>query len=113
MMEEEFWRRSGGHHPKKKRANVFSLLTQEGELRCEAVIKVIRPLIGICVSLIREDQYKRQRLQVWLKKSDITISQAGGKEMTITGMVWLPISIGGTNVVHKLHVAPDLYREMI
>lgn len=89
-------------------AKVFSLLTQEGELTCKAVIKgkAVRALIdvGASVSLIREDRYKSLKLQGWLRRTDVKISQADGKTITITGMVRLPVKIGRMNSVHKFYV---------
>lgn len=45
---------------------------------CEIKGKAMKALIDMMVSVsLREDQYKRLRLQDWLSRLDIEISQAG------------------------------------
>lgn len=90
---------------------MHSLLTQEREFTCEAVIKgkEMMALIDTAasVSLIREERHKGLRTRGWLRRRDIELSQADGKTMTMVGMVRLPVKIGGMNSDHKLYVIPD------
>ena len=48
-----------------------------------------------------------------VRDSDLTVTQANGQKMELSGMVHLRIKIGSIETWSKLYIAPDLDRTMI
>ena len=83
----------------KDKARVCSMLSEKGELSCEAYVKVVRTnaLIdtGAAVSLIRSEIVRKMKNRPALLEADLVISQADGSQMEIEGKIRCPIKVGG------------------
>lgn len=101
----------------RRRAKIFSLLTQERELSCKVVVggSMVKAIIdtGASVSLLREGEYRRLKNQGRMRRPDIEITQADGGSMRIKGMVNLPLKVGATQSFHRLYITPKLCAGMI
>lgn len=99
------------------KAQVFSLLTGEKQLTCRVRLGKIKveALIdsGASVSLISKVVYDRLKTWNGLKRSDLVISQASGKDLTVLGMTWLPLRVGRMERNHKLYVVSGLHNKII
>ena len=62
---------------------------------------------GSEVSLLKSSVFIRVR------DSDLTVTQANGQKMELSGMVHLAIKVGSNSTWSKLYIAPDLDRTMI
>ena len=101
----------------KNRARVCSMLSEIGELSCEAYVKAVRTnaLIdtGAAVSLISSEIVRKMKDKPALLEADLIISQADGSQMEIEGKIRCPIKVGGVQANHTLYVAPELCTELI
>lgn len=103
--------------PRKRKAKVFSSLTQEKELSCGAEIgsRAVKALIdtGASVSLLKEEAYRRVKRKSRLREADIEITQADGAPLVIKGMARLPVRIGKLRSTQIFYVTPNLCTEAI
>ena len=101
----------------KNRARVCSVLSEIGELRCEAYVKAVRTNALIdteaAVSLISSEIVRKMKDRPALLEADLVISQADGSQMEIEGKIRCPIKVGGVQANHTLYVAPELCTELI
>ena len=101
----------------KDKARVCSMLSEKGELSCEAYVKAVRTnaLIdtGAAVSMIRSEIVRKMKNRPALLEADLVISQADGSQMEIEGKIRCPIKVGGVQASHTLYVAPELCTELI
>ena len=65
------------------------------------------------VGILNKDEYDNLRIGGRLRKPDLMLSQASEKKLPMTGMVWLPLKVGGVRRKHKLYVAFKLYHQVI
>ena len=69
---------------------------------------------GSEVSLLKSSVLKDLRTNfIWVKDSDLTVTQANEQKMELSGVVHLAIKEGGIKTRSKLYIAPDLDRPMI
>ena len=69
---------------------------------------------GSEVSLLKSRVFKDLKTDsIRVRDSDLTVTQANGQKMELSGMLHLPIKLGGIETWSKLYIAPDLDRSMI
>ena len=69
---------------------------------------------GSEVSLLKLLFFKDLRTDpLQVRASDLTMTQANGQNMNLSGMVLLAIKVGGITTWSKLDIAPDLDRTTI
>ena len=106
-----------GREGKRRKAQVASLQTEKKELTCTMRVQgsPVRALVdtGESLSLIRTDANDKLWIGGRLRKPDVMLSQASGKKLLMTGMVSLPLRIGGVRCKHKLYVVSKLCNQMI
>ena len=69
---------------------------------------------GSGVSLLKSSLFKDLRTDsIRVRDSDLTVAQANGQKMELSGMVHLLIKRRGIETWSKLYIAPDLDRTMI
>ena len=105
-----------GNKEKMNRAKVCSILSELGELNCEACIMGMKAnaLIdtGASVSQVNEVMNKLE-VKPSLSEADLVISQADGSQMEIEGKISCPIKVGGVEVNYALYVASELCAGLI
>ena len=96
----------------------YEFLTQGSDMVCKVKIigRKIEVLLdsGSEVSLQKSSVFKDLKTNsIWVRDSDLTVTQAKGQKMKLSGMVHLTIKVGGITTCSKLYIAPDLDRTMI
>ena len=101
----------------RNRAWVRSMLSEMGELSCEAYVKEVKAnaLIdtGAAVSLVSSEIVNKMKNKPALLEADLVISQADGSQMEIDGKILCSVEVGGIQAKHTLYVAPELCTELI
>ena len=101
----------------RNRARIHSMLSEMGELSCEADVKEVKAnaLIdtGAADSLVSSEMVNKMNNKPALLEADLVISQADGSQMEIEGKILCPVEVGRIQTKHTLYVAPELCTELI
>ena len=99
-------------------AQSYGLFGQDTEIICEVEIvkKKVKALLdtGASISMIRQKDLLELGFRCKdLKPAGLRVVQADGREMKISGIICLPVMVGGVVTMQTLYVATTLCRSMI
>ena len=111
-------KRGGGTQKEVRVAQSYGLFGQGTEIICEVEIveKRVNALLDTeaSLSMIRQKDLLELGFRCKdLKLADLRVVQADGREIKISGMICLPVMVGGVVTMQTLYVATTLCRSMI